>query len=338
MLGVSPAQAAPSCGAEHPPGAYCAKKGQADYFVSLAPAAVNCERDGDLSASPAYETLVAERPDLSLSAAVAWGGKKMRTCLMTAVLGLAVSQLRTSEAGAADTGSPPPGREADPGERALTFAGAALAAVYVPGAGEGELRLVETAGRAVSQYGLPEHLPLSGGSPAAEAFRTDRPLWLDHAALASYEGGPTPPRAQTSLGAVSLGAEGRRLGCLVVVGDSAEGFEAGQRRFLEQYAEAVSDLLQAGTDRPASPSLLIRALRELRVGSFVLVPDSRRHRRGRDAPRTARHHARRLRRQGGHAPRERGSRGHARADVGPGTVHPGVRPAGAGVPCPPPHG
>ncbi|WP_210576249.1 SpoIIE family protein phosphatase [Streptomyces sp. GESEQ-4] len=185
-----------------------------------------------------------------------------------------VSQLRASEAGAADTGSPPPGREADPGERALTFAGAALAAVYVPGAGEEELRLVETAGRAVSQYGLPEHLPLSGGSPAAEAFRTDRPVWLDHAALASYEGGPTPPRAQMSLGAVSLGAEGRRLGCLVVVGGSAEGFEAGQRRFLEQYAEAVSDLLQAGTDRPASPSLLIRALRELRVGSFVLVPDA----------------------------------------------------------------
>ncbi|MFI7413712.1 SpoIIE family protein phosphatase [Streptomyces sp. NPDC049627] len=185
-----------------------------------------------------------------------------------------VSQLPASEAGAAGTGSPPPAREAAPGERALTFAGAALAAVYVPDAREEELRLVETAGPGVSRYRLPERLPLSGGSPAAQAFRTDRPLWLNPLALASFEGGTTPPAAQTSLGALPLKAEGRRLGCLVVVGDSVDGFEAGQQRFLERYADAVADLLRAGTDRPAPSSLLGLALRALRVGSFVLVPDT----------------------------------------------------------------
>lgn len=185
-----------------------------------------------------------------------------------------VSQLRASEAGAADTGSAPPAREAAQGDRALTFAGAALAAVYMSDAALDELRLAETAGYAVSQYGLPEHLPLSGGSPAAQAFRTDRPLWLNAADLASYEGGPTPPRPETSLGALPLTADGTRLGCLVVVGTSAEGFDAVQRRFLQRYAGAVAGLLQSGTDRPASPSLLRPAMRGLRVGSFVLEPET----------------------------------------------------------------
>ncbi|MDC0771605.1 SpoIIE family protein phosphatase [Streptomyces sp. HD] len=221
-----------------------------------------------------------------------------------------VSQLRASEAGAAGTGSPPPAREAvAPGERALAFAGATLAAVYVPGAGEQELRLLETAGlpasrpglsaspsglskskrghpasgpgaalsrpgHAVTPYALPERLPLPGGSPAAQAYRTGRPLWLNPAALAAYEGGTAPAAAQLSLGALPLGAEGRRLGCLVVVGASGDGFETEQQRFLERYADAVAALLRAGPDRPPSPPLLGPALRALRVGSFVLEPDT----------------------------------------------------------------
>ncbi|MER5224424.1 SpoIIE family protein phosphatase [Streptomyces flaveus] len=186
-----------------------------------------------------------------------------------------VTELRVSEAGAADTGSPPPVPEAAVSYQALTFAGAALAAVYVPGVGTEELRLVEAAGCATSQYGLPKRLPVSGGSPAAHAFRTDRPLWLNPAALASYsEGGPTPPQAETSLGALPLRAGGRRLGCLVVVGHPADGFEAEQRSFLERYADAVAGILQAGSGRPAPSSLLSPALRSLRVGTFVLVPDT----------------------------------------------------------------
>ncbi|MGP4092522.1 SpoIIE family protein phosphatase, partial [Streptomyces sp. KR55] len=158
-------------------------------------------------------------------------------------------------------------------DRALRFAAAELAAVYVPGIGSAELRLVDTVGCAPSRYGLPESLPLSGDSPAAHVFRTDRPLWLNSAELASCsEGGPTPPRVEASLGALPLGRGGARLGCLVVIGSSADGFEAGQRRFLERYADAVAGVLRAGTGRPAPSSLLSPALRSLRVGFFVLVP------------------------------------------------------------------
>jgi GAF domain-containing protein/anti-sigma regulatory factor (Ser/Thr protein kinase) len=160
-------------------------------------------------------------------------------------------------------------------DRVLTFAGAALVAVYVADAGSGELRLVETAGRPHAEYGLAERSPLSGGSPAAQAFRTDRPLWLNPAALASYsDGGPTPPRADVPLAALPLGTEGRRLGCLVVVGADANGFEAEQQRFLERYADAVTELLHGRAGRPAPSSLLSPALRSLGVGTFALVPDT----------------------------------------------------------------
>ncbi|WP_406176988.1 SpoIIE family protein phosphatase [Streptomyces sp. NBC_00996] len=187
-----------------------------------------------------------------------------------------VSDPRANEAEAADTGSSPPVSGAAASDRALTFAGVALAAVYVVGVGNEVLRLVETAGGAASpEYGLPERLPLSGRSPAAHALRTDRPLWLSPAALASFsEGGPTPLRAEASLGALPLRREGRRLGCLVVVGASKDAFEAEQRRFLERYADAVTGVLQAEAGRPMPSSLLSSALRSLRVGSFVLVPDT----------------------------------------------------------------
>ncbi|MEV0637483.1 SpoIIE family protein phosphatase [Streptomyces sp. NPDC050619] len=160
-------------------------------------------------------------------------------------------------------------------ERALTFAGAELAALYVLDAGDEELRLAETAGCATSWYGLPERLPLSGGSPAAHAFRADRPLWLTPAALTSYsEGVPTPPRAEVSLGALPLSADGGRLGCLVVMGGSVDGFEAEQRRFLTRYADALAGILQARTGRPDPSPVLYPALRSLHVGSFALVPDT----------------------------------------------------------------
>ncbi|MDO0917169.1 SpoIIE family protein phosphatase [Streptomyces sp. DT2A-34] len=189
-------------------------------------------------------------------------------------------ELRASEAGAADIGSPPPVLEVSAVDRVLGFAGAALVAVYVPGtgvsdAGEEELRRTETAGCAISEYGLPERLPVSGGSPAAYAFRTGRPLWLSPPELAAYpEGGPTPPRAELSLGALPLGSDGRRLGCLVVVGAARTGFEAEHQRFLERYADAVAALLQPGDSGPTPAPLLGPALRSLQVGSFVLVPNT----------------------------------------------------------------
>ncbi|MFC8246716.1 SpoIIE family protein phosphatase [Streptomyces chartreusis] len=181
-----------------------------------------------------------------------------------------------SEAGAAVTGSPPTAPQAATSERALVFAGAALTGLYTTGAGGDELQLLESAGGVSPEYRLPQRLALSGGSAAAHAFRTDRPLWLDAAALASYpEGAPTPPRARTaSLGALPLGSDGTRVGCLVVVGASADGFDAGQQRFLERYADAVACVLRAEEDRPPGASPLSHALRGMRVGSFVLVPDT----------------------------------------------------------------
>ncbi|CAM5252333.1 SpoIIE family protein phosphatase [Streptomyces chartreusis] len=181
-----------------------------------------------------------------------------------------------SEAGAAVTGSPPTAPQAATSDRALVFAGAALTGLYTTGAGGDELQMLESAGGVSPEYRLPQRLALSGGSAAAHAFRTDRPLWLNAAALASYpEGAPTPPRARTaSLGALPLGSDGTRLGCLVVVGASADGFDAGQQRFLERYADAVACVLRAEEGRLLGVSLLSHALRGMRVGSFVLVPDT----------------------------------------------------------------
>ncbi|MEU9314012.1 SpoIIE family protein phosphatase [Streptomyces sp. NPDC048256] len=144
-------------------------------------------------------------------------------------------------------------------DRALTFAGAKLAAVYAPEVGTRELQLVDTSGSVPSGPAPPERLPLSGDSPAARAFRTHHPLWLT---------------AETPLGALPLGIQGSRLGCLLVLGASPDGFEVEQRRFLERYADAVAALLPPGADPPIPTPLLGPALRSLRVGSFVLSPDT----------------------------------------------------------------
>ncbi|WP_433448134.1 SpoIIE family protein phosphatase [Streptomyces sp. CA-142005] len=185
-----------------------------------------------------------------------------------------LSQPGTAEVGVAETGSPPE-PESPASVRALTFAGVESAVLYVPGAGSDDLRSADTAGCAPAEYGLPERLALSGGSPAAHAFRAPHPVWLTPAALASYpEGCPAPLRARTSLGALPLGAEGRRLGCLVVVGAGENGFDAEQQRFLECYADAVADVLEAGAGGGAPPAPLSSALRRMRVGSFVLVPET----------------------------------------------------------------
>ncbi|MEU5248197.1 SpoIIE family protein phosphatase [Streptomyces asoensis] len=144
-------------------------------------------------------------------------------------------------------------------DRALTFAGATLVAVYAPGAGTRELQLVDTSGKAPSGSAPPERLPLSEDSPAARAFRTDRSLWLT---------------AGTPLGALPLGTRGSRLGCLVVLGASADGFESEQRHFWERYADAVAALLPPDAGPPRPTPLLDPALRSLRVGFFVLSPDT----------------------------------------------------------------
>ncbi|MGW2337048.1 SpoIIE family protein phosphatase [Streptomyces sp. NPDC001685] len=180
------------------------------------------------------------------------------------------------EAGITGSGAALTAGQAASGGRALTFAGTALAAVYAADPDEPELRLLDSAGWDSPEYRLPPALSATGGSAAAHAFRTGRPLWLNAAALASYpEGAPTPPRAGgISLGALPLRGTDGGLGCLVVVGTSADGFDAGQQRFLECYADNVGRLLGAERVGTAPPHLLARALHAMRAGSFVIVPET----------------------------------------------------------------
>ncbi|MPY48628.1 SpoIIE family protein phosphatase [Streptomyces acidicola] len=176
----------------------------------------------------------------------------------------AVSGLRALGAGAQDVGLPRPASEPTVRERVLAFTGAALLAVYVPNEGGRHLRLVESAGTGTGRDGLPERIPVSGDSPVADAFRVGRQLWLSSAAFASRP-------ADGPLAVLPLGAAGGWLGCLVVVGDSVDGFGAEQRDFLEQYAEAISGRLRGEGDTSTPEPPLDPALRSMRVGSFVLV-------------------------------------------------------------------
>ncbi|MEV7452502.1 hypothetical protein [Streptomyces nigra] len=80
------------------------------------------------------------------------------------------------EAGTTGTGAALTAEQAASGERALAFAGTALAAVYVADPDEPELRLLDSAGLESPERRLPPTLSTTGGSAAAHAFRTGRPL------------------------------------------------------------------------------------------------------------------------------------------------------------------
>lgn len=188
---------------------------------------------------------------------------------------------RDQDVGASSVGLRPPAMERAVTEQALVFATAALTAVYVLSADGDELRLTETAGGPRALYGLPISYPLSGRSPVADAFRTGRPQWSTSEKLAAYgENAPQALPADMSLGALPLGADGRRLGCLVVV-YPGDGFDAEQRNFLELYADQIAAQLKAGApaqdagggvpDRGGPLSVLRSALDHLHVGSFTLV-------------------------------------------------------------------
>ncbi|HET6360088.1 SpoIIE family protein phosphatase [Streptomyces sp.] len=164
-------------------------------------------------------------------------------------------------------------------QRIQVFGGAALAAVYVLGTRHDTLQLAESAGGSGALYGLSPSYSLSGRAPVVEAFRTGRPLWLNETGLASY--GENPPEtlpAHVSLGALPLGANGSPLGCLVVVDEVADGFDAERRNFLELYADQVAAWLEAGGEpnshaigRTGRRAVLGPALDRFSVGSFTLV-------------------------------------------------------------------
>ncbi|WP_455362630.1 SpoIIE family protein phosphatase [Streptomyces sp. SYSU K21746] len=176
-------------------------------------------------------------------------------------------------------------------EQVLVFGGAALAAVYVLGEEAGELRLAEAAGGPVARYGLSSSYPLTSRSPVTDAVRSGRPLWLNATELAGSSPSVPEPEGGVSLGALPLGADGRPLGCLVVVDDIGGGFDPERRNFLELYAGQIAAQLEAGlaagsgqdggsgaepgrapaTGRPELRPVPGPALGRVGVGSFTLV-------------------------------------------------------------------
>ncbi|WP_069768774.1 MULTISPECIES: SpoIIE family protein phosphatase [unclassified Streptomyces] len=146
-------------------------------------------------------------------------------------------------------------------EQALVFAGAAVAAVYTSGAGGDLLCLAEAAGVPRTLYGLRESYPLDGRSPAADAHRTGRPVWLGPAGLADCPEARRMPARDVHLAALPL-RDG--AGCLLVLSERPDGFDADARACLELVAEVV-----------AFPAAVAPAEgEELRAGDFSLAMDT----------------------------------------------------------------
>ncbi|MFJ6632951.1 SpoIIE family protein phosphatase [Streptomyces sp. NPDC091376] len=168
----------------------------------------------------------------------------------------------------------------------FAFCGAELAAVYVLAGGGNELHLAELTGDRRMLYGLPAILAVEGHSPAAEAFRAGRPLWLSPKELAAYvesdphhfpgrirgEDSETP--ARLSLGALPLGRGANELGCLIVAGVVPDGFSPDRRSLLELYADQVAAGLESAaartSGRTAPQTHLAQALVPQRGGAFIL--------------------------------------------------------------------
>ncbi|MEU4877441.1 SpoIIE family protein phosphatase [Streptomyces sp. NPDC021608] len=146
-------------------------------------------------------------------------------------------------------------------EQALVFAGAALAAVYTPGDGGELLCLAESAGVPRTLYGLRESYALDGRSPAADAHRAGRPVWLGPAELADCPEARRMPARDVHLAALPL-RDG--AGCLLALSERPGGFDVDDRACLELVAEVVA-FPAAGA--PAEGE-------ELRAGDFSLAMDT----------------------------------------------------------------
>lgn len=161
----------------------------------------------------------------------------------------------------------------------FAFCGAELAAVYVVADQGRELHLAELTGNRGILYGLPAILALASHSPAANAFRSGRPLWLTPKELATFieddphhfptrvrDGDPDSP-ARISLGALPLGHGDQEFGCLIVAGEVGDGFSTDDRSLLELYADQVATGLESVAARFAG-----RKAPQAHLGQS-LVPD-----------------------------------------------------------------
>nr|WP_043271418.1 SpoIIE family protein phosphatase [Streptomyces sp. CT34] len=170
--------------------------------------------------------------------------------------------------------------------RVLGASGAELTAVYVPAEGHDDLQLAEMVGGSRGSFGLPASYPLSGDSPVARAFRTGLPQWPRPAELTGKDAAPPPddggeerrsgaPPATGSAGVLPLAGATRRLGCLVVVDQAVDAFDADRRHLLELHADQVAAGLEAVAARTMARterrSLLGPGLDTLRGGAFSLT-------------------------------------------------------------------
>ncbi|CAL9658059.1 hypothetical protein SUDANB15_06851 [Streptomyces sp. enrichment culture] len=154
-------------------------------------------------------------------------------------------------------------------EQALVFAGAAFAAVYAPGADGELLCLVESVGVPRTLCGVRDSYPVAGRSPAAEAHRGGRPVWLGPRDLAAQAQSRRVPSRDFFLAALPLRGDG---GCLLAVSDHPGGFDADDR--------ACLDLVADGIAFPAAPAAPDGG--DLPPGSFSLAMDTGRLRVGED--------------------------------------------------------
>ncbi|MFG2855994.1 SpoIIE family protein phosphatase [Streptomyces mirabilis] len=120
-------------------------------------------------------------------------------------------------------------------ELALVFAGASVVAVYSPTESGDELYLSESAGVPRTLYGLRDSYVLTGGSPAVDAYRSGRPLWLGPAEIAHCAEARRLPSQDFWLAVLPL-PDG---GCLVAAGERPGGFDEEDRECLGLIAEAA---------------------------------------------------------------------------------------------------
>ncbi len=148
-------------------------------------------------------------------------------------------------------------------EQALVFAGASFAGVYVAVENSDMLSLAESAGVPRTVYGLRESYTLDGGSPAAEAQRGGRPVWLGPEELADRAESRRMPSGDVHVAALPVPDE--TGGCLLAVTERPDGFDPDGRTCLELVAEAVT--------RPPGPPVP-HEVGVPRADSFTLAMDT----------------------------------------------------------------
>ncbi|MFI6034958.1 SpoIIE family protein phosphatase [Streptomyces sp. NPDC051315] len=157
-------------------------------------------------------------------------------------------------------------------EQALVFAGATLAAVYTPGDEGSLLCLVDSAGVPRTLYGLRESYPADGHSPAADAHRGGRPVWLGPDDLTDSADSRWVPAQDLHLAALPVRAGAG--GCLLAVSESPGGFTADDRACLELVAGAVALPVPAapaeGEELPSDAFSLVVDTGRVEVGDTIL--------------------------------------------------------------------